>query len=157
MTTERLTPLPHLVKSIRSRNWNLSGALMEWVDNSLQHGRAKNIAIYIGNGENIAILDDGVGIDDINRVFTLGDASAYGDLSQIGQYGVGATDAMIFLGEKSTVETVRDKRKHKMTVDWMGVEESGNGRCATPAPASPPRRAMSALRFWSPACFRSRS
>ena len=125
MTTERLTPLPHLVKSIRSRNWNLSGALMEWVDNSLQHGRAKNIAIYIGNGENIAILDDGVGIDDINRVFTLGDASAYGDLSQIGQYGVGATDAMIFLGEKSTVETVRDKRKHKMTVDWMGVEESG--------------------------------
>jgi anti-sigma regulatory factor (Ser/Thr protein kinase) len=114
MATERLTPLPHLLKSIRSRNWSLGGALMEWVDNSLQHGRADNIAIMIDNAFGIAIKDNGIGIDDINRVFTLGDASAYGDLSQIGQYGVGATDAMIYLGEVAAVETVRDGRKHAM-------------------------------------------
>ena len=124
-SAERLTPLPHFLKSIRSRNWSLSGASMEWVDNSLQHGMAKNITLVIENGHSIGLVDDGVGIDDINRVFTLGDASAYGDLSQIGQYGVGATDAMIFLGEKAKVETVRNGRKHKMAVDWTEVEASG--------------------------------
>lgn len=124
MTTERLTPLPHLVKSIRSRNWSLSGALMEWVDNSLQHGHANEITIGIDNANGIVVIDDGIGFDDINRAFTLGDASAYGDLGQIGQYGVGCTDAMIFLGEKATVETVRESRKHKKSVDWLEIERS---------------------------------
>ena len=79
--TERLTPLPHLIKSIRHRNWGLGGALKEWVDNSLQHGHAKNITIVIDNSAGIGIVDGGIGIDDINRVFTLGDASAYGEPS----------------------------------------------------------------------------
>jgi hypothetical protein len=123
--SERLTPLPHLIKSIRNRHWSLSGALMEWVDNSLQHGKATNITIVIDNSFGIGIEDDGIGIDDINRVFTLGDASAYGDLSQIGQYGVGATDAMIFLGRRSQVRTIRDGRAHSKDVDWIKTEESG--------------------------------
>jgi hypothetical protein len=123
--SDRLTPLPHLIKSIRHRNWKLSGAMMELVDNSLQHGRATDICILIENGEMIGIGDNGIGIDDINRMFTLGDASAYGDLSNIGQYGVGATDAMIFLGERSVVETIRNGRFHHMAVNWLQVENSG--------------------------------
>jgi hypothetical protein len=98
---------------------------MEWVDNSFQHGLSDRITIMIDSNRNIAIRDYGIGIDDINRVFRLGDASAYGDWSQIGQYGVGATDAMIYLGEVADVETVRDGRKHRMVVDWDRVERTG--------------------------------
>lgn len=97
---------------------------MEMLDNSLQHGKASVVAIAIDNSRGIAVVDDGIGIDDINRIFTLGDASAYGDLGQIGQYGVGATDAMIFLGRKSEVRTIRNGRLHEMHVDWIDVEKT---------------------------------
>lgn len=121
---ERLVPRPHVIKSIRSRNWNLIGAVGELVDNSLGHGHAKNIVVVIVNGNAIQITDDGIGMDDINRFFRLGDASAFGDSHNIGQYGVGATDASIFLGDETTVETVRDGLHHGMTVNWAEVDRT---------------------------------
>jgi anti-sigma regulatory factor (Ser/Thr protein kinase) len=124
MSEDRLTPLPHIIKSIRALNWNLAGALMELIDNSLQHGKAKEITIVIDNATGIAINDNGIGVDDINRIFRLGDASAYDDLAQIGQYGVGATNATIYLGDNVQVQTVRDGRKHIMSVDWAEVDRS---------------------------------
>ena len=106
--TDRLVPKPHMIKSIRSRNWSLAGAIQELVDNSLGHGRASNVQIDI-HPDRIAVFDNGVGIDDINRIFRLGDASAYDTLSQIGQYGVGAKHATIYLGDRVHVRTVRKR------------------------------------------------
>ena len=123
--TRRLTPKPHMLKSVRSRNWSLSGAIEELVDNSIGHGHATEITIFVGNNQGIAVEDDGIGVDDINRIFTYGDASAYDDLHQIGQYGVGATNATVYLGDVTEVITVRNKIKNRMRVDWAQVERSG--------------------------------
>jgi hypothetical protein len=114
-----------MIKSIRSRNWNLAGAIEELVDNSLGHGKATEIVVYIDNAKGIAVMDNGLGVDDVNRIFRLGDASSHDDWAEIGQYGVGAKHATIYLGNKITVKTVRDDRFHTMTVDWADVEESG--------------------------------
>jgi anti-sigma regulatory factor (Ser/Thr protein kinase) len=123
--SERLVPKPHMIKSIRSRNWNLAGAIEELVDNSLGHGKATEVVVFIDNTEGIVVMDDGIGVDDINRVFRLGDASSHDVLTEIGQYGVGAKHATIYLGDEVTVTTIRDKHQHRMTVDWAKVERSG--------------------------------
>src|SRR5262249_13042329 len=122
--SERLVPVPHLIKSIRARNWSLAGALEGLVDNGIGHGRANRIEIKIYPGS-IVVYDNGIGIDDINRFYRLGDAGAYGDLGQIGQYGVGAKHATIYLGDKIAVETVHKGRIHTKTVDWAEVELTG--------------------------------
>lgn len=122
---DRLVPLPHVIKSIRSRNWSMIGAVGELIDNSLDHGRANAVQIIISNTAGIGVFDDGVGIDDINRVFRLGDASSHDELASISQYGVGAKDATIWLGDQVMVRTVRNGRQHKMVVDWAEVERTG--------------------------------
>ena len=119
---DRLVPLPHIIKSIRSKSWNLTGAISELVDNSLGHGKATKVQIHISNDKGIAVLDDGIGVDDINRVFRLGDASSHDKLDEIGQYGIGSKDATIWLGDQVMVRTVRNGRQHKMVVDWAKVE-----------------------------------
>jgi anti-sigma regulatory factor (Ser/Thr protein kinase) len=121
----RLIPTPHMLKSIRSRNWNLEGAIEELVDNSFGHGRAKKVGVVIDNKLGIGVIDDGIGVDDINRIFRLGDAGAYDVLSEIGQYGVGAKNATIYLGDTVSVDTNRDGRRYRKTVHWKKVEESG--------------------------------
>ncbi len=116
----------------------MAGAIEELVDNSIGHGRADAISVLIDNKDGIAIRDNGIGVDDVNRIFQIGNASSYSDLSQIGQYGVGATNATIYLGDTVTVETVRDGKYHKYSVDWQTVERSqqwpleyvGDGRSA---------------------------
>lgn len=122
---DRLIPKTHMLKSIRSRSWTLAGAIEELLDNSILHGHAKTVTIVIDNAKGIAVADDGIGVDDINRIFRFGDASGYDVLAQIGQYGIGATHAIVYLGDVGTVETVRDGRKHVMKVDWKAVEKSG--------------------------------
>jgi Histidine kinase-, DNA gyrase B-, and HSP90-like ATPase len=121
---KRLIPKPHIIKAIRARNWSLDGALEELIDNSIGHGRAKNVSVYVSNTEGIGVRDDGIGVDNINRIFHYGDASAHDVLSEIGQYGVGAKHACIWLGDVTLVHTVRDGRVHTMRVDWRAVEKS---------------------------------
>jgi anti-sigma regulatory factor (Ser/Thr protein kinase) len=121
----RLVPKPHMLKAVRARNSSLSAAIYELGDNSLDHGRASMLTIIIDNAAGVIVTDDGIGIDDINRLFRFGDASAYSDLAQIGQYGVGAKNATIWLGDVVTVETVRNNIKHRMSVNWAAVERDG--------------------------------
>jgi Histidine kinase-, DNA gyrase B-, and HSP90-like ATPase len=136
----RLIPKPHIIKAIRARNWSLEGAIEELIDNSIGHGRANNVTVYIDNAEGVGVFDDGIGVKDINSIFWYGDATAYDDLSQIGMYGVGAKHAAIWLGNVTIVKTVRDGRFHTMAVDWQKVDRSGEwpleyqGKGRAPAP-----------------------
>lgn len=120
----RLIPKPHMLKSIRARNWNLAGAIEELVDNSIGHGKATAVRINIKNEEGISVTDNGIGLDNINRIFHYGDASAHDDLKEIGQYGVGAKNATIYLGDCVIVSTAHDGRYHVYNVDWSEVERS---------------------------------
>lgn len=115
----------HIIKSIRSRNWTLAGAIEELVDNSLGHGKAQLVQIIISNSTGIGVFDDGIGIDDVNRIFRLGDASSHDKLDEIGQYGIGSKDATIWLGDQVLVRTVHNGRAHQMRVDWSEVERTG--------------------------------
>jgi hypothetical protein len=74
----------HEINGIRAENWSLSGSIMECVDNSIKHGSARQVAILIANKAGIRVHDDGNDVDDINRMFTKGDSSSYGNLGQIG-------------------------------------------------------------------------
>jgi hypothetical protein len=121
----KLIPKPHMIKSIRSRNWHLSGAIQELVDNSLGHGQATKIGVVIDNRDGVGVIDNGIGADDINRLFRIGDASSHDKLDEIGQYGVGAKNATIYIGDRVSVSTVRDGRRHNKTVDWGNVEQRG--------------------------------
>ena len=113
----QLIQKPHMLRSVRARTWHLPGAINEFVDNSFGHGNAETVEIVIG-GEEIRVADDGIGVDDVNRLFRLGDASAYTRPGEIGQYGVGAKNAMLWLGDHVEVTTVRDSRRHEMVVNW---------------------------------------
>jgi hypothetical protein len=124
MTKVSIVPKTHLIKAIRSRSGaTLNGALHEFCDNSIGHGIAATIYITIDRDQ-IVVRDDGKGADNVVRLFTLGDASDYGNLSNIGQYGVGATDSAIFLGDRLDVITVRDGRVQRAAADWRQVDES---------------------------------
>jgi hypothetical protein len=122
---KRLIPKPHIIKAMRARNWNLEGAIEELVDNSIGHGRATEVIIDIDSANYIKVIDNGIGVKNINSIFHYGDATAHGDLAEIGQYGVGAKHAAIWLGDVTNVQTVRDGRLHEMRVDWRQVDRSG--------------------------------
>ena len=121
---KRLIPKPHMIKAMRARNWNLEGAIEELVDNSVGHGRATEVTIDIDWAICLKVTDNGIGVKNVNSIFHYGDASAHGDLTEIGQYGVGAKHAAIWLGDVTTVQTVRDGRFHEMTVNWRQVDRS---------------------------------
>lgn len=114
-----LTPKPELIRSRIARDWTPHRAIAEFVDNSLapNKGAARDVYVELVPGY-IEITDHGAGCDDINRLFCLGDSSSYGDRNDIGLYGVGATDACIWLGTIQLVETVRDGRLRRMEHNW---------------------------------------
>jgi hypothetical protein len=63
------------------------------------------VTIDIDSANYIKVTDNGIGVKNINSIFHYGDASAHGDLTEIGQYGVGAKHAAIWLGDVTTVQT----------------------------------------------------
>ncbi|QBI98726.1 hypothetical protein SEA_BOBBY_96 [Mycobacterium phage Bobby] len=121
----RLSPGTHLIHGIRARTNSLDECIEEFVDNSLEHGEAKNITIVIANNGGIVIQDDGIGVSDINRVFEIASSSAYDDKSKLSQYGVGAKDSAIWLGDELTIKTVHEGRYHTRTVNWNSVIKNG--------------------------------
>jgi hypothetical protein len=66
---KRLIPKPHIIKAMRARNWNLEGAIEELVDNSIGHGRATEVIIDIDSANYIKVIDNGIGVKNINSIF----------------------------------------------------------------------------------------
>lgn len=144
MANYSIVPTTHILKSKRARTWTLAGALAELVDNSLGHGKANNVMIEVDNTLGVVLADDGIGIDDVGRIFKLGDSSVADTKMNIGQFGVGATDATIWLGQKVSVRAVRDGRKQMMSADWRAVEATGDWTLNKPAgkPSNEPTGTM---------------
>ena len=123
--TERLVPKTHIINAIRARNYTLEEVLFELADNGVEHGKATEILIAISNTKGIAVYDNGIGVDDVNRIFQLGNSSSYHLWQGLSQYGVGAKDATIFLGDIVRVKTIRNGRVHEKQVDWHQIERTG--------------------------------
>jgi hypothetical protein len=114
------TPTPRVLLSVRSRKWNPAEALAELIDNSFgeARGNAKNVWVNVDRRKHrIEIIDDGVGCDDIADLFTLGKGAHEAD-GDIGRYGVGGSEALLWLGDKVTVTSLRKNKVSSTTVDW---------------------------------------
>jgi hypothetical protein len=114
------TPTPRLLHAIRHRDWSVWAALSELIDNSFgeQRGNASNIWIGWNPKDRVLfVLDDGRGMDDVGDLFVLGKGSASGQ-GDIGLYGVGGSEAGLWLSDRQLVQTLRNGQVASVRVDW---------------------------------------
>jgi hypothetical protein len=113
-------PTPRILLGIRSKKWTVAEALAELIDNSFgeSRGNARNVDVVIDRKRRVITLtDDGHGTEDISALFTLGKGAPEGG-DDIGRYGMGGSEALLWLADKVTVRTLRDGRCSGATVNW---------------------------------------
>jgi len=120
-----ITPRVHLLQAVRNRdNMDYRAAISELVDNSFgpAAGDATEVHIVI-RPTGISVHDNGRGINDIQRLFTLGDSESRHHATDVGQYGYGAKSACIWLADRLRVETCTGDRKISADIDWTALME----------------------------------
>ena len=121
MTKYNCQTLPKELRSKQNARWNAHGALAELVDNSFgpARGNASEVIIfYDPRRRTLDVLDNGVGMDHIGRLFQGGNSigRAVGD---IGEYGAGGSLAVLWLATMVDIWTMRgDGRVMFDTVIW---------------------------------------
>lgn len=115
----RITPLTHTIESYRNARMTWAGCLGELLDNALSHekGNANRVGIEV-TGKEVRVFDDGAGIDDVSRIVRPGDSGTWNRSSDIGLYGIGATQALLWMGCRSEVHTVHAGQYARAYVDW---------------------------------------
>jgi hypothetical protein len=120
MATTTTIPTPRILLGIRSKKWTVAEALAELIDNSFgeSRGNARNVDVVIDRKRRVITLtDDGRGTEDISALFTLGKGAPEGG-DDIGRYGMGGSEALLWLADKVTVRTLRDGRCSGASVNW---------------------------------------
>lgn len=123
MSDIRLVPTPYVIESlINADHWDWPKGYAEFIDNSFgaSAGRATKVTITIGRSET-TIEDNGIGIEQLQQCFRLGDSTSRHSASDIGRYGVGAKHAAVWMGKRYYVTTVRDGACKMFHVDWDAV------------------------------------
>lgn len=128
MATRRSTaPKPAFLRAVQNQQWTVSGAVNELVDNSFGTGRGNatevRLAWYVKE-RILTVLDNGSGIDDLTRLFQLGNTIGRG-IGDIGEYGSGGTMALIWLGRRVHVWTLRRGRVAMTMIDWNKHIQAG--------------------------------
>lgn len=109
MTAGEMIPSARrLMESLRDIGYDLSAAVADLVDNSLD-ADAENVVVDVGHdleGGWIRIADDGVGMTEgqLNEAMRYGSARAYGP-TDLGQFGLGLKTASLSQGRRLTVAT----------------------------------------------------
>lgn len=123
------TPKTYFLHSLRNAHLpnGVRTALGEFIDNSLGEGsgNAQQVTL-VYNNDNIAIIDNGKGIDDLSLMLTLGDSQNRASSTDIGNFGYGSKVGALYLGwfiEIHTVNKVGEYRRAK--VDWKTQEREG--------------------------------
>jgi hypothetical protein len=118
---EDTTPTPRILLGLKNQSWTVAGAVSELVDNSFGSGRgnAKNVWITWNKKNRVMeVLDDGVGMDSITRLFQLGNTIGR-SVKDIGEYGSGGTMALLWLADKVNVWTLSDGKVASASRDWI--------------------------------------
>lgn len=129
-TEELLPPEAALMESMRSIGYSLETALADILDNSIA-ARAKNIRILYETGDHkyIAILDDGIGMDQPElrtaMKFAGKPPSLIRDKKDLGRFGLGLKTASLSQAKRMTVAS-RKKNGQLIAAVWDidQVEES---------------------------------
>ena len=120
-------PKPAFLRALQNQSWTMSGALSELVDNSFGPGRGNADRVIITNHQKdrwIRVLDNGAGMDNLGRLFQLGNTigRAIGD---IGLYGSGGTMALLWLANRVDIWSLRGGKVTHDSVDWKECIEAG--------------------------------
>jgi len=124
------TPSTHLVLSLCRNNLDWHRACGELIDNAFDAG-ATSVAISIEKRrgvETFSIADNGVGCDDLRSFVRLGDHRGKAS-TRLGQYGIGAKEAMLWIGQEPpriNVTSVHGGKEHRLTYDFAAVYKSGS-------------------------------
>lgn len=125
---KRLTPVTHMLQSMVNAELpeGALSALNEFIDNSLGQGSGNaNRVIVAYKPDTLVIEDDGVGVQDINSLFRIGDSLNRLHSEDIGNFGWGSKVGALYLGWTVAVQTVRDGLLHTFKVDWQKVKDKG--------------------------------
>ena len=120
-----ITPKPRMLIGVQNQKWNISGALAELVDNSLGAGRGNASAvkiIYDTTDRTLTVMDNGRGMEYIGRLFQLGNTIGH-TAGDIGHFGMGGTQAIIWLPEWVLVTTQRDGMIMHDRIRWSDIFE----------------------------------
>lgn len=115
-------PTARLLNAVRQKDWTVWGALFELVDNSFgeQRGNADHVQIFWNasrRNRNLIVLDNGRGMQDVADLFVLGKGSKPG-AGDIGYFGVGGSEAGLWLSDIERVETLRNGKVARVEVNW---------------------------------------
>lgn len=120
-------PKASFLRSLQNQRWTTAGAIAELVDNSFGEGRGNAAQVSItwdATKRHLHVLDDGQGMDCVSRLFRLGDTIGR-TAGDIGEYGSGGTQALIYLAARARVWTIRDKRCAHADVNWAHQIQTG--------------------------------
>lgn len=123
-------PSPHLLQSIANDRLTFRETFGEMIDNSID-ANARRITIEIEGGKRgvpawITFSDDGEGAKNLIDMVQLGKHTDH-KTSLLGRFGVGAKNAMLWLGginSEVTITTIRDGARRELTLNW---KEYANG------------------------------
>jgi Histidine kinase-, DNA gyrase B-, and HSP90-like ATPase len=117
-------PTGRILHGIRSRKWSIPEAIAELVDNSFGElrGNADTVTIQWNVKKRLLrIIDNGQGMKDVADLFTLGEGTTSGP-GDIGVFGMGGSEALLWLADHATVETLRpdliDGRVARGRANW---------------------------------------
>ena len=120
-----ITPRPRMLKGVQNQKWTPSGALAELIDNSFGAGRGNAMKVWIiydTSKRTLTVVDNGRGMEYIGRLFQLGNTIGR-TAGDIGHFGSGGTQAIIWLAEWVNVITQRDDKVMQDSVRWSDIFE----------------------------------
>lgn len=113
-------PTPRVLVTNRNRAWTVHQALAELLDNSFGELRGQASHVWLTwspKTRELTVCDNGRGMDDVADLFTLGKGTTSG-AGDIGFYGVGGSEALLWLADQADVATLRDGRVARGKADW---------------------------------------
>lgn len=118
-----ITPKPRMLIGVQSQKWTVSGAIAELIDNSFGSGRGNASIVkitYDAIDKTLTVVDNGQGMEYIGRLFQLGNTIGH-TAGDIGHFGSGGTQAIIWLAEWVVVATERKNKVMQDRVRWSEI------------------------------------
>lgn len=120
-----ISPTPRILYALQNETWSVKGALSELIDNSfgIERGNADHVWImHDKTNRTITVLDDGVGMSAVSRLFRLGDGVGM-KVGDIGKYGTGGTLAILWLARVVDIWTLRssDRKVSRYKMEWKKI------------------------------------
>lgn len=123
--SSNITPLTRSLLALRERQWNPAQAIAELIDNSFGEDRGGANEVHLRwykKSKTLTITDDGRGMDNVERLFRLGDTIGNkASSSDIGFYGSGGTMALLWLADNVSVYTLRNYGFAQATANWPEI------------------------------------